>query len=436
MKYFKDHFKELISASKGGRPMGIYSICSINRFVLKEALKYSLSKNGIVLIESTCNQVNQFGGYTGMLPVDFREYVLSIASETGFPKKRVIVGGDHIGPFPFRNESSSIAMEKARGLIKNCVEAGYKKIHIDASMPLKGDRNGEDGRLDKEIIAARCADLAKSAEDAFKKTGAENRDAPVYVIGTDIPSPGGSDEVNKGRRVTTVEDLEETVSLTRKHFSSRGLESVWERVIAVVVQPGVEHGDHIIIDYSREDARELSKTIKSYENLVFEAHTTDYQTRENLKKMVEDGFFILKIGPSLTNALKEAVFLLSYIEEEIFDNSRPGLSNLRNVLEEAMLENPTYWKSYYTGSGEKIRIARKYSFFDRSRYYWGDNKVKESLDRLLKNLGSVEIPLSIIGQFFPIQYKKIREGLIKPDPVSLIEDRISNVFDDYSYAVE
>ena len=436
MKYFKDHFKELISASKGGRPMGIYSICSINRFVLKEALKYSLSKNGIVLIESTCNQVNQFGGYTGMLPVDFREYVLSIASETGFPKKRVIVGGDHIGPFPFRNESSSIAMEKARGLIKNCVEAGYKKIHIDASMPLKGDRNGEDGRLDKEIIAARCADLAKSAEDAFKKTGAENRDAPVYVIGTDIPSPGGSDEVNKGRRVTTVEDLEETVSLTRKHFSSRGLESVWERVIAVVVQPGVEHGDHIIIDYSREDARELSKTIKSYENLVFEAHTTDYQTRENLKKMVEDGFFILKIGPSLTNALKEAVFLLSYIEEEIFENSRPGLSNLRNVLEEAMLENPTYWKSYYTGSGEKIRIARKYSFFDRSRYYWGDNKVKESLDRLLKNLGSVEIPLSIIGQFFPIQYKKIREGLIKPDPVSLIEDRISNVFDDYSYAVE
>ena len=436
MLNIKNYFKNLIKNQKGENPRGLYSICSTNKYVLEAAFEKAKEFNDYILIESTCNQVNQFGGYTGMKPVDFREYVLSIASETGFPKKRVIVGGDHIGPFPFRNESSSIAMEKARGLIKSYIEAGYKKIHIDASMPLKGDRNGEDGQFDKEIIAARCADLAKSAEDAFKGTGAENRDVPVYVIGTDIPSPGGSNEVNKGRRVTTVEDLEETVSFTRKHFLSRGLESAWERVIAVVVQPGVEHGDHIIIDYSREDARELSKTIKSYENLVFEAHTTDYQTRENLKKMVEDGFFILKIGPSLTNALKEAVFLLSYIEEEIFDSGRPGLSDFRNVLEEAMLENPEYWKSYYTGSEEKIRIARKYSFFDRSRYYWGDNKVKESLDRLLKNLGSVEIPLSIIGQFFPIQYKKIREGLIKPDPVSLIEDRISNVLDDYSHAVE
>ena len=35
-----------------------------------------------------------------------------------------------------------------------------------------------------------------------------------------------------------------------------------------------------------------------------------------------------------------------------------------------MLENPVHWKSYYHGDESALRMARKYSYSDRVRYYW------------------------------------------------------------------
>jgi tagatose-1,6-bisphosphate aldolase non-catalytic subunit AgaZ/GatZ len=40
----------------------------------------ALQPNTEVLIEATCNQVNQDGGYTGMTPADFRRFVEDIAA--------------------------------------------------------------------------------------------------------------------------------------------------------------------------------------------------------------------------------------------------------------------------------------------------------------------------------------------------------------------
>ena len=51
-----------------------------------------------VLIEATANQVNQYGGYSGMTPSGFRDYVHTIAARVGFPQKYIILGGDHLGP--------------------------------------------------------------------------------------------------------------------------------------------------------------------------------------------------------------------------------------------------------------------------------------------------------------------------------------------------
>lgn len=90
--------KEIIARHKAGEHLGICSVCSAHPLVIEAALRFDLHTNNSVLIEATSNQVNQFGGYTGMQPADFRDFVYAIAREVGFPLERLILGGDHLGP--------------------------------------------------------------------------------------------------------------------------------------------------------------------------------------------------------------------------------------------------------------------------------------------------------------------------------------------------
>ena len=96
--------KEIISRHKAGEHLGICSVCSAHPLVIESALRFDLNTNTKVLIEATSNQVNQFGGYTGMKPADFRDFVYSIAQAVGFPRERLILGGDHLGPNCWQNE--------------------------------------------------------------------------------------------------------------------------------------------------------------------------------------------------------------------------------------------------------------------------------------------------------------------------------------------
>src|SRR5688572_5976159 len=91
-------FDDLIAMQKHGEAKGITSVCSAHPYVLKETLKVSKTFRVLPLIESTCNQVNQFGGYTGMTPKDFVAYIRSIAVENEFPFENIVLGGDHLGP--------------------------------------------------------------------------------------------------------------------------------------------------------------------------------------------------------------------------------------------------------------------------------------------------------------------------------------------------
>jgi len=429
--------KELVGKQKQGIPVGIYSACSANVYVIEAAIERAIKRGGYVLIEATANQVNQFGGYTGMLPVDFKAFVHSIAQNLEFPLNRIILGGDHLGPLTWKNENSTTAMEKSCELLKQYVLAGFTKIHIDTSMHLADDNQKQ--KLDTGIIAQRGAILCKVAEDAYAELIKNDKAAmqPVYVVGSEVPIPGGSQEEEEGIQVTKVNDFEATVETFRQAFCKLGLQKAWDNVIAVVVQPGVEFGDETINEYNREAAKELSQALKKYPSLVFEGHSTDYQTPVGLKEMVEDGIAILKVGPALTFALREALFALNHIEEELFKfNPEVHLSNFISVLDEAMLQNPDNWKKHYHGNGIKLNFARKYSFSDRCRYYLPDASVQSSIKRLIKNLKSVTIPLSLISGYMPVQYIKVRSGELKNDPECLLKDRIVNCVDDYLYATE
>jgi D-tagatose-1,6-bisphosphate aldolase subunit GatZ/KbaZ len=373
-----------------------------------------------------------------MNPWQFRDNIISIAEKTGFRKDRLILGGDHLGPHPFQDEEANTAMEKARVMIRDFVTAGFTKIHLDASMPLGGDSGKEKGILDLRLAAERCADLCSIAETTYERKKKEDPGAepPFYVIGTEVPVPGGSDEVEEGIKVTSVSDLKDTVTFTKEAFYNKGLQDAWERVVAVVVQPGVEFGDHRVIEYEREKAAELCRAINEYDSLVFEAHSTDYQTAEKLREMVEDGCGILKVGPALTFALREGIFMLCHIEEELF--LRDGdfvLSNFLTVVDGKMRKQPEHWEHYHTGTNGKMAFSRKYSLFDRIRYYLPNDEVKDAFGKLLMNVRIKGIPLTLLSQFFPQQYQKIRNGKLENDPEELLIDKIREVLNDYSYAV-
>jgi len=423
----------LIAKHKSGKKIGIASVCSANNYVIKSAILNAKKNNKIVLIESTSNQVDQFGGYTGITPSVFKKIVFDIAGSVNFPKENIILGGDHLGPNRWQNENSDSAMQKAKDQVSAYVEAGYSKIHLDASMKCKDD--DPDVPLNPSIIAERSAVLCKASEDAYNSSNKEC-ERPVYVIGTDVPLPGGAKFTNNDFHITPADEVEETIQLTKNAFEKYGLDEAWERVISVVVQPGVEFGDAEIFDYDRNKAVELIKLIESNENLVYEAHSTDYQRKINLKQMVEDHFTILKVGPWLTFAFREAAFALSLIEKEYLSNKKNvKLSDLMEVIEDRMLKNPVYWEKYYNGTVDEKKFKRRYSYSDRIRYYWNDSFVNESLIILIKNLTENKIPHALISQFLPGEYQMILDGSLTDHPQEIITKKILDVLENYNYAV-
>lgn len=433
MASFENKIQTIIEKNRNGINSGIASLCSANTFVINAALRFAKEHNTPLLIEATSNQVNQFGGYTGYTPQDFKELVFQCAANEKFPAENIILGGDHLGPNAWQDKNSDEALLKAENLVAAYVAAGFSKIHLDASM-----KCADDGDLNKPlspaIIAERTARLCKAAEISYEKTKVVTH-KPNYIIGTDVPIPGGMQEEHNSVRITTAAEVEETVSLTRKAFEKYDLQDAWERVIGVVVQPGVEFGDTTVLEYAPEKTKELVSAILQYDNIVYEAHSTDYQTKESLRHMVKDHFAILKVGPWLTYAFREAIFALAAIEKELFlGKQNMQLSRIHEILESRMNENPIYWKKYYTGNAQKVNFSKKYSYSDRVRYYWTDKVISTALTHLLTNLNSSSIPLTLLSQFLPDEYDALREGRIANNPQALIFSKISHVLQIYHHA--
>lgn len=428
-----DVMLEMVERNRSGEPAGMYSICSADRFVLQAGMTQALLRDALVSIESTCNQVNQFGGYSGMTPVAFRGFVGSIASELGLPESSIVLGGDHLGPYVWRGEPADSAMSKARDLVRACVLAGYTKLHLDASLRCADDPG--DGRtpLDEEVATARTVELCRVAEEA-RADLPDAAPSPVYVIGTEVPLPGGEPAETAGVSITQVSDVERTVTSAREAFERGGLQEAWERVIAVVVQPGVEFGDAVVFDYERELTGELSAYIEREPHLVYEAHSTDYQAATALRQMVEDHFAILKVGPWLTFSMREALFALESIERELLPDGDDRLSRLRAVLEESMMADPDDWIRYHRGDERELRLARAFSFSDRARYYWPRPELREAMARLIANLSGRAIPLPLLSQFMPAQYEAVRSGALAAEPEALIRHRVLETLDLYASA--
>ncbi|EOI5728796.1 tagatose-bisphosphate aldolase subunit GatZ [Cronobacter malonaticus] len=415
--------QDLIARHKAGEHFGICSVCSAHPLVIEAALRFDLHTDRKVLIEATSNQVNQYGGYTSMQPHQFRDFVWQIADRLGFPHERIILGGDHLGPNCWQNESAETAMEKAIALVAAYVKAGFSKIHLDASMSCKDDPVP----LAPQTVAERAARLCEAAERAAT---AEQQQRLTYVIGTEVPVPGGEATTIGKVHVTRAQDASLTLETHREAFYRLGLEAAFDRVIAMVVQPGVEFDHTQIVHYQPQHAQALSAWINQTP-LVYEAHSTDYQSREAYRALVRDHFAILKVGPALTFALREALFGLSWMEEALIPPERR--SHIREVIDEVMLNEPEYWKKYYRPIWSQAMVDIHFSLSDRIRYYWPHPRIHQSVAGLIANLEDVALPPGLISQFLPGQFERVNAGTLAATPCHLIIDKIQDVLRAYRY---
>jgi D-tagatose-1,6-bisphosphate aldolase subunit GatZ/KbaZ len=423
--------QEIIRRNRASEKVGVYAVCSAHPSVIAAAVRQAVEDGSVLHAESTSSQVNQWGGYTRQAPSQFAEFVHSAARQGGLPREQVLLGGDHLGPYPWREQVSVAAMHNACELVRACVLAGYNKIHLDASMACADDsKSGPD----EKTIAQRAAILCRAAENAFEDLPSGS--APLlYVIGSEVPAPGGESLPGAPPAVSPSHRVHETLELFRAAFAEQNINAAWERVIGLVVQPGVDFGENVIFDYDRQKAIALSSALPRLPALAYEAHSTDYQKPAALAQMVEDHFAILKVGPWLTFAFREAVFALSAIEREWLA-SRKGvrISQVREALEAAMLRNPVYWHSYYHGSEDAMRFSRVYSYSDRCRYYWCDAAVQQELIQLHANLDAAPPPLTLASQYLPLEYEAIRSGSLRTRAEDMIQEHIRTVLRIYAAA--
>lgn len=399
--------QDLIERNRNGEAVGLPCFCTANEHVLRAVLSYAKKTGFPTVIEATCNQVNQDGGYTGMTAADFMGWLSGLAMQAGVPMDQLILGGDHLGPNVWKDEPLDVAMTKARELVKTYVQAGFKKIHLDASMACGGEPNPT-----FEQIAERAADLCEVAE-----TYAPDPNELIYIIGTEVPIPGGETEEPDALDVTSVERFHDTIETHRAAFMARGLEDAWTRIVSVVTQPGVDFGHTSIYPFVPQKAKPLSAAILKSKGLTFEAHSTDYQPTTALGSLVENHFFFLKVGPELTFRFREAVWALAEIEAQM---SVKEPSRIREIMTQRMTDAPDNWQNYYSGTDADVARLRIYSYSDRIRYYWADDAVSAALSHLLTNLSAHALPETLVSQSF----MGLEFGEIPTDANTLMQDHI------------
>ncbi len=380
----RDVWRSIIADNRAGRPRGVASWCTAHPQTLSAVLAAHRDSDDPILIEATCNQVNQHGGYTGMTPATFRTFIEDLARRESVDSARIILGGDHLGPNPWKSRPANEAMLEARDMVRAYVEAGFSKIHLDTSMRCADDRD-----LSEAAIAERAAALCAVAEEA--NAGGDL----VYVVGTEVPIPGGETEALDSLAVTRPEAARRTFELHRAAFAERGIGEAIGKVIALVVQPGVDMGNTQVFAYDKTKAAALSAAVLDVPGVVFEAHSTDFQTESALSSLVATHFAILKVGPSLTFAFREAVVAMAEIEDLIVASGR---SDVLAVLEQAMNDNPVHWRGYVAADGNE-RVGKLFGLSDRIRYYWPDPRVEAAVKTLTRNIDAASVPPGLVLQF-------------------------------------
>lgn len=410
-----DILRRIVARNRRGETAAIPSVCSAHPDVLSASLRLAQRLDRPVVIEATSNQVNQEGGYTGMTPADFVDFVHGIARDSGTVRERIIFGGDHLGPQAWRRLSAEEAMARAHVMVTDYVKAGFGKIHLDCSEGCAG----EPAQLGDEVTVARSADLARSCAAAGDAAGL------LYVVGTEVPPPGGARTDDEGDiPATRPEAARATLDAHLAAFEGLG------EIAGLVVQPGVEftpmHVHHLPMD--RDPG--LKQAIAHAPGVCLEAHSTDYQHDAVYPRLADLGFAFQKVGPALTFAWRQALYAL--------DSMRPlagwGDRIVLPAMEALMLAEPGYWEGHYHGSGPEQRLARHFGLADRIRYYWPHPQARAAVAALMDDLGGRSLPDPLLWQVFPADVLDLAEAIPLPRSRALMQAAVQAMLTPYFFA--
>jgi len=353
-------------------------ICSSHQSIVEAAIrKISRDRLSNVIIEATGNQVNQFGGYSGLTPFEYKQSINSIAESFGMSRDCIFLGGDHLGPLPWKMEPANSAMRKARTLVRDFAAAGFQKLHIDTSVACADDIGG----ISQEEIIRRAVDLIEVAESAFVDT------PPSYIIGTEVPKAGGV-KSEKIRAPTNPKLIHKNYIAHVAALREKGLNRAANSILAAVAYTGVEFSTNTLIR-----SEQFSQRHSFFDDYGYglEAHSTDYQSEQTLNKLVKSGYKFLKVGPELTFVLRSVLFTLETLERTVVPIHLR--SNLEKTLRSVMKTNPAYWHAHHSRDSDMEMVL--YSMLDRSRYYWNDERVQKALKVLRRNINMYDIPDAI-----------------------------------------
>lgn len=396
-----DILRQIIRDNRAGRAVAIPSVCSAHADVIRAALRLAQKLDRPVVIEATSNQVNQDGGYTGLRPADFITFVHDLAHQAGCDRDRITFGGDHLGPQAWRKLPAGQAMEKAHVMVRDYVAAGFTKIHLDCSEGLLG----EPAQLGDDVTVARSADLARTCEAVGVK-------GLLYVVGTEVPPPGGARADDHGDiPATTPQAARATLDAHLQAFAGIG------EIGGLVVQPGVEFTPMHVHHLPRDRDPGLRAAIAHAEGICLEAHSTDYQTPDTFPRLARMGFAFQKVGPALTFAWRQALYGL--------DSLRPlagwGAAILPPAMEELMTRDPSSWQGHYHGDEAALRLMRHVGLADRIRYYWPRPEAEAAVASLLADLARHDLPLPLLWQAIPEPVLALAEDIPGPRAGAILE---------------
>lgn len=395
--------RELIARNRAGSGEAMPSVCSAHPDVVAASVLLAEEADVPLLIEATSNQVNQFGGYTGMKPADFVGFVRRICNDNRASPERILFGGDHLGPQAWRDRPAEVAMGFARDLVAAYVQAGFTKIHLDCSEGCAG----EPPQVGDQVSAERAAELAAVCE-----TAAAEPEALSYMYGTEVPPPGGArvEDGSHGIVPTAPESALATIEAHRQAFAARGLEqTAWARAVGLVVQPGLEFAPDHVHRFDTAAPDRLTPVLADRPGLSFEAHSTDYQAADVFPELARRHFAVLKVGPALTYAYRQATYALDAAAGWVAPSS--DRVPVASVMERLMLEKPGNWAKHYAGDEAEQHLLRHFSYADRIRYYWAQPDAAAAVTRLRADLGSRRPPRTVLEQFFAPAVIDRAEGL-------------------------
>jgi D-tagatose-1,6-bisphosphate aldolase subunit GatZ/KbaZ len=403
MKYQK--LIEIAHRNCQGERIGIISLDALHPIVVEAYLLSALEDGFPAVIEVGAHSFSD----NRTTPSAFTNNINQIAEKVEFPLDQLIFSAYDLNLLVQMDTADQNEQKKISHIISEIIEGGFGIFGLNAS-------------------GANFGELIRTIE----KSVSENLGAhkPLYVI--DLP--GAQADPGRGSFSDPAENDAKIPHLIEEMLVDCE-PNIKERILAVRMSLGRGHDGETVFPFSKHVFSDIHARLKAvFPNLLGAGHI-DHQPQSILSELVKAHFGYMRVGSELTYTMREAIFSLAMMENESMQG-KPGvyLSNLMVELDKAMQFSPDRWSAYYPGNGFEQLLARKYSLYDRSRFFWDDEEVQEAWARLVQNFKSYPVPVTVLRQFMPDQYAHLVSGEIQNTPETLVLDKLQDILRRYSTA--